>query len=329
MTSDCKCFDGLYKSQHEDLVSSQVGEFLDAVQSMVEGKSAEQVDETRYMLDDSLLNEKTVRNAVYDALDHKDAGQDNLVQIGEIPSSISSVTGIDGKLYVYRNHAYENIVNAERAKADGRYNPRAHYHDIGEDAYIDAILSIKDPVLTIGETSKRGNPSMLMILNQNGENGAPLYAGLELYANHDINGSFDRRPHIVLTIAERGWTGSEGRDGYSEIIQKAIESGRVLQFDKEKEGTPSVIAHTVSMGNITAASLNKNVAQFKKEVNSFKEKNSIRYSLDDDYMPLAERYDAGIATEEETEELQADVLNAAKEAMLNTKIADENGSMAQ
>lgn len=42
MTSDCKRFDGLYKSQHEDLVSSQVGEFLDAVQSMVDGKNAEQ-----------------------------------------------------------------------------------------------------------------------------------------------------------------------------------------------------------------------------------------------------------------------------------------------
>lgn len=50
------------------------------------------------------------------------------------------------------------------------------------------------------------------------------------------------------------------------------------------------------------------------------------HSIDDDYMPLAERYDAGIATEEETEELQSDVLNAAKEAMPNTKIVDENGN---
>jgi len=307
-------FDDLYRSQREDIVAAQVGEFLDAVQSMVEGRNAEQSGEAQYMLDDSLLNEKTVRNAVYDALDHKDAGQDNLVQIGEIPSSVSSVTGIGGNLYVYRNHAYENIVDEERAKADGRYNPKAHYHDIGEDAYVDAVLSIKDPVLTIGETSKRGNPSLLMILNQNGENGAPLYAGLEFYANHDINGSFDRRPHIVLTIAERGWSGSEGRDGYSEIIQKAIDSGRVLQYDKEKEGTLSVIAHTVSMGNITAASLNKNVSQFKKEVNSFKEKNGIRYSLDDDYMPLAEKYDAGVATEEETDRLRNIVAFAASQA---------------
>ena len=68
----------------------------------------------------------------------------------------------------------------------------------------------------------------------------------------------------------------------------------------------------------------ENVAETERKSNT-----PANFSLDDDYMPLAERYDAGIATEEETEELQADVLNAAKEAMLNTKIADENGSMAQ
>ena len=39
-----------------------------------------------------------------------------------------------------------------------------------------------------------------------------------------------------------------------------------------------------------------------------------RFSLDDDYMPLAERYDAGIATKAQTEELNADVAEAARDA---------------
>lgn len=52
----------------------------------------------------------------------------------------------------------------------------------------------------------------------------------------------------------------------------------------------------------------------------------LRFDLDDDYMPLAERYDAGIATEEETAQLQEDVTAAAKASMPDTKIVNEEGN---
>ncbi len=271
----------------QEAIDETAVNLFDAVKEMLQEKTGKryslvETDEMRERMDNARLNEKSVREAMYDALDHADAGRDNLIKIGSIPSSISLVTGINGDLYIYRNHAYENIVSKDRAKAEGRYDEKAHYHNIGEEEYVNAILSIKDPVLTIGETSKRGNPALFMILDQNGENRAPLSAGFEFYANQAINKSFERKPHIVLTISERAWNRSGIRDGYSEIVQKAIDADRVLQFNKEKEGNLSVMAHTVSMGDITESSLKKNVAQFRKEVNAIKEKNRINYSLDTD-----------------------------------------------
>ena len=270
-------------------------------------------DALRGRRDNALLNEKQVRKAMYDALDHEDVRYEGLIRIGNIPSSISSVTGISGDLYIFRNHAYENIVSKERARAEGRFKEGAHYHDIGEEDYIKAVLSIKNPIITMGETSKRGNPAMAMLLDVTGKNGAPLYAGFEFYANRAINGSFERRPHIVLTISERNWTKAGIRDGYAEMIQKAIDTRKVLQFDKEKKGNLSVIAHAVNMGNITASALNINVAQFKKEVNAFRQKNRINYSINTDYLRLAEKYKSGTATEAGTEEMQQAVRQAAQQ----------------
>lgn len=60
------------------------------------------------------------------------------------------------------------------------------------------------------------------------------------------------------------------RAGYAETILKAIDSEKVLQYDRTKKGRLSVMAHTVSMGDITTSSLKRNVSQFKKEVNAFR-----------------------------------------------------------
>lgn len=111
-----------------------------------------------------------------------------------------------------------------------------------------------------------------------------------------FNGSFKHKPHVVLTIAEREWFAKNGRVGYDEIINKAIDEGRLLDYDKTKKDDLSVIAQTTSLGNITESSLYKSLAQFKKEINSFKEKNKIKYSdritqSDTDYLSAVERGD--------------------------------------
>lgn len=47
----------------------------------------------------------------------------------------------------------------------------------------------------------------------------------------------------------------------------------MIDYDKTKKDDLSVIAQITSLGNITESSLYKRLAQVKKEINSFKEKN--------------------------------------------------------
>lgn len=228
--------------------------------------------------DRETLNEYAVSSAVWDALDHEDKHHDNLIKIGVMPRYIQSLLGISGDFYIQRNHTYENTVTAEQAKKDGRYSAKAHYHALGIDKMTRAIMSIEHPIMTIDDTRDNGYPAIVMILDEVGNNGAPIYAAFGFYVNRPINGKHNIKPHIVLTIAERDWFKGEGRDkSYEELIQNAIEQKKVIDYDAKKRNDLSVIAENVNLGNITVSFLNKNLSQFKKEINSFKEKNKISY----------------------------------------------------
>ncbi|MGM9587931.1 MAG: hypothetical protein ACI3VA_10640 [Candidatus Limivicinus sp.] len=228
--------------------------------------------------DEGQLNEYEVTSALYDALDHKDAGDDNLIRVGEIPLFIQKLTGIEGDFYLYRDHIYENMVSEKQAIEEGRYTSKTHYHALGIEKMTDAIMSMERPLVAIAAKTSKGNPAISMILPQKGKNGAPLYAVLSFYSKKGINGIFKKRPHIVLTIAERDFTGTLNRDGHAEIIRKAVESGKIISFDKERRAELSVIAQQARLGNITDSTLEKNIAQFQKEIKDFKEENNIRYS---------------------------------------------------
>lgn len=222
--------------------------------------------------------EYEVQTALYDALDHEDRGDENLISVGRMPQYITNLIGIDGEFYIYRNHAYENMVSKEQAIKDGRYNSKAHYHNLGIETMTDALMSLNDPIMTISTKSKEGNPTVIMLLAVQGNNNAPLYAVLSFYSNKPINGSYSTKPHIVLTIAERSFFNNGGRAGINEVVKSAIEDGRVLDFDKKKRDALSVIAKTTRLGNITESSLKDSIAQFRKTVKSFKEKHKIHYS---------------------------------------------------
>gem|GEM_PF-6477333 len=114
-----------------------------------------------------------------------------------------------------------------------------------------------------------GNPVLIFILDEYGKNNAPLYAVMEFYSNKPINGSFAKRPHINLTIAQRDYTDNH-RTGYEEIISNAVKGNRVVFFDTKKDDL-SVIADTAGIGNITESSLKDNLSQFRKEVKNFRE----------------------------------------------------------
>ncbi len=229
------------------------------------------------------FDQHSVETALWDAMSHKDEGYDNLILVSAMPDYIVDKLEIEGDFYIYRDHAYENMVSKEDAEKAGRPTKRGreniHFHNFGIEKMTRAILSINNPIMTISTKTKDGNPAVIMLLDEYGENKAPLYAVLSFYADKGINGDWSQRPHIVLTIAERNYTEKDGgRVGYDEIIKNAIKDGRVLDFDEKKRDDLSVIANTAGIGNITKSSLTKNIAYFKKEVKAFKEKNNILYS---------------------------------------------------
>lgn len=220
-----------------------------------------------------------IQNALYDAMDHADRRRENLIRVGEMPRFVTGLTGIEGDFYLYRNHIYENMATAEEAKQAGRFDKNAHYHGLGMEKMTDAIQSLEHPIMTIATKTKDGNPAVIMLLPVKGSNGAPLYGVLSFYSNKAINGDMSRRPHVVLTIAERNFTEAGGRTGIEDVVRNGIREGRVLSFDKTMRDDLSLTADTAGIGSITEPSLKENVARFRKEIKGFKEKNKINYSV--------------------------------------------------
>ena len=234
----------------------------------------------------SLVDTK-VAEAVHDAMDHRDGGHDNLIKIGQIPSAIADISGITGDLYIYRNHAYENIVSRKQAEEDGHSTSGEHFHALGEEKMIDALVAINEPYLAIAQTSRQGTPAMYLVLPQFAEDGVPLSAAIDFYVDTPINGRHGVRPHVTVTIYARPFDSyiddfNKPHAGLVEMINDAIKNKKVLLIDKKIRADVPVTAKRTSLGSVTTSALEKNVAQFKREVKAFKEKNKIRYSLTTD-----------------------------------------------
>lgn len=58
-------------------------------------------------------------------------------------------------------------------------------------------------------------------------------------------------------------------------MKRAINEGTVIDFNKKERSSLSEVAQSVGLGDITDASLKKNLAQFQKEVKRFRESNNI------------------------------------------------------
>lgn len=257
---------------------------LNDIKAFFETGAVPQVSELgrfRYQLKN--FSEQAVSTALYDALSEKATRQNQLIPVSVMPRYISEKLGISGDIYIQRDHAYENMVSKEQAIQDGRPTQRkgedVHFHDLGVEKMTRAIMSINEPTMTIATKTKDGNPAVIMMLPEYGSNDAPLYAVLSFYSSKSLNGDFSVRPHVVLTIAERNFFEDGGRVGWDEVIYNAINDGRVLDFNKKERQNLTVIAQPAGLGNITDASLKKNLAQFQKEVKRFRESNNIRYQL--------------------------------------------------
>ena len=238
--------------------------------------------EGRYQL--KSFSEQAVSTALYDALSEKATRQNQLIPVSVMPRYISEKLGIGGDIYIQRDHAYENMVSKEQAIQDGhptqRKGENVHFHDLGVEKMTRAIMSINEPTMTISTKTKDGNPAVIMMLPEYGNNNAPLYAVLSFYSRKTISPeNRETRPHVVLTIAERNFFEEGGRYGWADVIKRAINEGTVIDFNKKERSSLSEVAQSVGLGDITDASLKKNLAQFQKEVKQFRESNNIRYQL--------------------------------------------------
>ena len=233
--------------------------------------------------DRQTLQEYEVQTALWDAMDHADRGDDNVIKLGRMPRYVRTLTGIDGDFYIYRNHAYENMATREQAEREGRPTRRGrqdiHFHGLGIDTMTEAILRTEDPLVTIWEKSKGGNPVISMVLPVKDADGAPLYAVMGFYTSNPINGKMNVRPHVLLTISNRPLFG-EGRRGTVEAINDAIAENRILGMAdiKKVRANLTLTGQHTKLASVTVNALSQNVAQFQREVKQFRAKNKINYS---------------------------------------------------
>jgi hypothetical protein len=251
-------------------------------QSRNENTAASEGSGVRFSL--KSFSEQAVSTALYDALNEKATRQNQLIPVSIMPRYINEKLGINGDIYIQRDHAYENMVSKAQAIQDGRptqhKGEEVHFHDLGVEKMTRAIMSINEPIMTISTKTKDGNPAVIMMLPEYGNNDAPLYAVLSFYSRKAISPeNREMRPHVVLTIAERNFFENGGRVGWDKLIRNAIKDGRVLDYNKKERGNLSEVAQPAGLGDITDASLKENLAQFQKEVKRFKESNNIRYQL--------------------------------------------------
>ena len=234
------------------------------------------------------ITEARVKAALADVMDHADAHHDNVVLLGDIPDYLSDISGIEGDLYIFRNHAYENMVSEEQAIQDGRIattekkRRRQHFHELGDETMTQAILALDHPLITIADTGEDGNPGISMILPVFDKNNNPIHAFVSFYADEPINGEHKKRPHIAVTFYGHPYEfeSGDGRKTVVDFVQEAVDGGKVLDFDRKKLRVDlPVIAKNSTLGNVAETTLKKRVAQFQKDVNKFKADHKINYQL--------------------------------------------------
>lgn len=245
------------------------------------------------------MTEASVKAALADAMDHGDVHNENVILLGDIPDYISNISGIEGDLYIFRNHAYENMVSKEQASKEGRIaktergRKNQHFHELGDVTMTQAILSLNNPLITIADKGEDGNPGLTLVLPVFDKNDNPIHAFVSFYADEPINGVHKKRPHIAVTFYGHPYEFEDGggRKTITDVVQEAVNSGNVLDFDRKKlRADLPVIAQDTTLGNVTDSALKKRVSQFQKDVNRFKKDNKIYYSFkDSDYMDAVNR----------------------------------------
>lgn len=297
-------FDDLYGGQRSDVVASQVGEFLDAVQSMVENKA--QADTVRFDLDDTGLTEEQY-NRVVDYVDNAIAGEGNnkapYIQFGTVnPELVEGLHRFGVDIKANTPHRLEdNFI---------RHLRRSHGIE-------------KAKTWGINDSDVRAVPYIVNKYDR------AYYRELP----NGLKGILYAKDYVDTTYYVEGILEDGSLSGRQMIKVPLHEVPGIYANDVQKE--KALIA--LPDGSLPPKSYVQDVTRDRASINSIassleKSNPSAKYSLDDYYMPLAERYEAGIATEAEIEEMQRDVNEAAEAAgfpatQYDPVIYDANGNV--
>lgn len=281
-------FDDLYGSQREDMVSAHAGEFLDAVQSMVEGRNAEQESTVRFMADETNLTQNEMDDylvLVSNALSNKNNTNQPPAFIGKVPVAIR-----DG-LERFGVHLSENARH-ELSANDARHVRYSHgvekdgeYGITDGDVYAIPYIIANADAAYYRETND-GKKGVLYVLN---DNDSTYY--VEGISSGDVLSGKQMIKAPIGTIPSQ----------YKNDVVKE----KALTASPDDLKIPGTYVQDVTQARASKESIPPIVGKINHPAN---------FSLDDDYMPLAERYDAGIATDSETKQLEQDVEQAADDA---------------
>ena len=194
----------------------------------------------------------------------------DLVRLGVMPTLYNQLFELSGDVYVSNEHLYRNMVSRKTAEKDGRFDIKAEadYHDLGEAKIISAIEQVQDPIAIMESLKDYKEPRLVAILDEKGNDGNNLLAVLEIYTDKTTPISKNPRNHVLFTIYEKS--------NLPEYIKLTADKKRVLYI---KKGTSrETVASLQLAGTESQEILNKNIAEFKKKVKAFKEKNKIYYS---------------------------------------------------
>lgn len=349
-------FDDLYGSQREDVVNAQVGEFLDAVQSMVEGRNAEQESTVRFMAD---LENSTVPDEEKTFVDYSDNAKRTELRNQKHEQMVAdgkyvTITDEDMKAWESYFPDLRSMKKEERTpllKAAQKSYPydlrellRKVLVDSGYSVSMDAsgdiyVARAYEPFVNHAIPHNRYRPNQL-----DGALSSRITDLIEaseylFSSEHNVHSESSRRANdevkdwdyfyvpvnyggstengIVFAVRNFEGNGEDAHQIYSATKTKNSSLAQPVPQPVEGQG-PLVRGSSATTDIVTGDSGTVNP--------------STEFSLDDDYMPLAERYDAGIATDEEIAEMQRDVNEAAEAAgfpatQYDPVIYDANGNV--
>lgn len=276
-------YDDLYKSQREDMVSAHAGEFLDAVQSMVEGKAAETA--ALHSLDDDYMP----------LAEKYDAGIATDEDVDELQSEVDDAARVNGYTIKAYHGTTDDFTEFKRGEQGRNHDG---YLEFGAGFYFTPSEKEARQWVERGRSGIYGkaeprvmsvylNPNRIIGADDVVPGGINYLRGIGLSvaeANFVANRAYR---FINYLIEDRGFSNVEAQETMKALGFDAIDatlgngtSGQYVVFDPEQ----------IKSADLVTYDNDNNIIPLSERFNP--NKTDIRWSVDDDWDEAVRRYGA-------------------------------------